>query len=228
VATTRTAGIGSGGAVADATRRAGEVEARPAAFRAVALGFAALLLRAGALRLAALLLPADAFVRAALLPVRVALAMAPPPGKASQGARRAATGEIDRSAPPPRGRNPARVRSPPPREPRRRTFGHDPLVRSVADRLKDEDRARIAALSPEARVALSLRLAEAAIGVLCARRGCLAPPVSRAAFAAAAAGPPPRHPGDGAYEEPYFAAARSIGVTFIERMLSSASYAAYL
>jgi len=63
------------------------------------------------------------------------------------------------------------VRSPPPREPRRRTFGYDPLVRSVADRLKDEDRARIAALSPEARVALSLRLAEAAIGVLCAAQG---------------------------------------------------------
>jgi hypothetical protein len=44
-------------------------------------------------------------------------------------------------------------------------------VRSVADRLRSEDRERLAALSPEERVALSLRLAAAAAEVLCAARG---------------------------------------------------------
>lgn len=44
-------------------------------------------------------------------------------------------------------------------------------MRSVADQLKEEDRARIAALSPEQRVALSLRLGETAACVLCAAQG---------------------------------------------------------
>ncbi len=41
-------------------------------------------------------------------------------------------------------------------------------MRSVADELRREDRARMMALSPEERIALSLRLAEQAAGVLCA------------------------------------------------------------
>jgi hypothetical protein len=48
-------------------------------------------------------------------------------------------------------------------------------VRSVADRLRDADRSRVAALSPEERVALSLRLASAAADVLCAARGLTRP-----------------------------------------------------
>lgn len=48
---------------------------------------------------------------------------------------------------------------------------YDPGVRSVADQLKLEDRARIASLSPEARVALSLRLGEEALALLRAARG---------------------------------------------------------
>ncbi|HET8540998.1 MAG TPA: hypothetical protein VFL83_14085 [Anaeromyxobacter sp.] len=44
-------------------------------------------------------------------------------------------------------------------------------MRSVADELKREDRARLAALSPGERIALSVRLAEAAIEVLRAARG---------------------------------------------------------
>ncbi len=55
--------------------------------------------------------------------------------------------------------------------PHRSAFGYDLSVRSVADQLKQEDRARIAALSPEARVALSLRLGQSALRVLCAARG---------------------------------------------------------
>jgi hypothetical protein len=50
-------------------------------------------------------------------------------------------------------------------------FGHDRFVRSVADQLKEEDRARMAALSPAQRVTLSLRLAETAARVLCAAQG---------------------------------------------------------
>jgi hypothetical protein len=60
-------------------------------------------------------------------------------------------------------------------------FRYHRRVRSVADELKREDRARMAALSPEARIALSLRLAERALGVLCAARG-----LSRAEAAALA------------------------------------------
>jgi hypothetical protein len=44
-------------------------------------------------------------------------------------------------------------------------------VRSVADHLKAEDLTRLAALAPEARVALSLRLGDAATEILCAARG---------------------------------------------------------
>jgi len=43
-------------------------------------------------------------------------------------------------------------------------------MRSVADQLREEDRARVAALSPEARVALSLRLGEMATEILRATR----------------------------------------------------------
>ncbi len=50
-------------------------------------------------------------------------------------------------------------------------FGYHRFVRSVADQLKQEDRARMAALSPARRVALSLRLAETAQRVLCAAQG---------------------------------------------------------
>jgi hypothetical protein len=54
---------------------------------------------------------------------------------------------------------------------RSRPFGYDPRVRSVADQLKAEDLARMAALSPEERIGLSLRLGESAIEVLCAAQG---------------------------------------------------------
>lgn len=44
-------------------------------------------------------------------------------------------------------------------------------MRSVADELEREGRARTAALSPEARIALAIRLAETGIDLLCAARG---------------------------------------------------------
>lgn len=44
-------------------------------------------------------------------------------------------------------------------------------MRSVADELRAEDLERMAALSPEARIALSLRIAESSIEVLRAARG---------------------------------------------------------
>jgi len=44
-------------------------------------------------------------------------------------------------------------------------------MRSVADQLRAEDRARMAALSPEERVALSLRLGEQGMALLCAAQG---------------------------------------------------------
>ncbi len=53
----------------------------------------------------------------------------------------------------------------------RSATAYDRGVRSVADQLEIEDRARMAALSPEARVALSLRLGEEALAILCAARG---------------------------------------------------------
>lgn len=53
----------------------------------------------------------------------------------------------------------------------RGALGYDSRMRSVADQLREQDRARMGALSPEQRVALSLRLGEAGVRVLCAARG---------------------------------------------------------
>lgn len=84
------------------------------------------------------------------------------------------TGEctpVDVGAPGPARRDLGPPATPVVESPPRVAFGYDRDVRSVADQLKEEDRSRIAALSPEQRVTLSLRLGETATQVLRAAQG---------------------------------------------------------